>query len=134
MKTTALPRLLLSTLLLLGSPLLLSHSPVLHAATVDLAEQMKQMKVAYRNAMRSESLPAFVQHYQHLKTITRQSAQQHYPASRDAQMIYQQGFEQLQKDYAMIEQAIARQDLAAAKAALEKVRQTEKTYHQKLDV
>lgn len=46
----------------------------------------------------------------------------------------QQGFEQLQQDYALIEQAIARKDLAAAKAALEKLRQTEKQHHQKLDV
>lgn len=134
MKTTTLPRLLLSSMLLISSPLLLSHSPVLHAATVDLAEQMKQMKIAYRAALRSDTIGDFTNHYQRLKHLTLQSAQHSYQGSRSEQVIYQQGFEQLQKDYAVIEQAIARKDLIAAKAALEKVRQTEKNYHQKLDV
>lgn len=121
-------------MLLVGSPLLLSTASVLHAATVDLADQMKQMKTAYRAALRSDTISEFASHYQQLKRLTLQSAQQHYQGSQREQAIYQQGFEQLQQDYAMIEQAIARKDLAAAKAGLEKVRQTEKQYHQKLDV
>ena len=134
MKVSTLPQLLLSTVLLIGSPLLLSTASVLHAATADLAEQMKHMKTAYRAALRSDTLGEFASHYQQLKRLTLQSGQQHYRGSQREQATYQQGFEQLQQDYALIEQAITRKDLAAAKAVLEKVRQTEKQYHQKLDV
>lgn len=126
-------RLLLSVFLLVATPALLIPNSA-SAASIDLAENMQQMKTAYRAALRSSNIADFNVHYQHLKQLTLQSSRQAYSTSRAEQQLYQQGFVQLQQDYQAIEQAIARQDLTAAKAALEKVRQTEKQYHQKLDV
>jgi soluble cytochrome b562 len=100
----------------------------------DLANHMKNMKLAYRAASNSDTIQAFKVAYLKLKTLSLQAAQHPYDGSMDEQALYQQGLKQLQLDYQAIDAALSRQDLAAAKLALTRVRQTEKTYHQKLEI
>jgi soluble cytochrome b562 len=120
--------------LLLSTPFLLLQSAHAQNTGFDLAHQMKTMKLAYRAAMSSDNINTFKLAYFKLKALSLQAAQQPYDGNADEQALYKQGMKQLQADYLAIDLAISRNDLPTAKAALEHVHQTEKTYHQKLDV
>ncbi|MCW3478924.1 cytochrome b562 [Neisseriaceae bacterium JH1-16] len=103
---------------------LLSAAPMAQAGPVK--SLMKNMKQEMQNALNSNSMPEFSQHFARLKSDAQQASKQSY---RSDQATYNEGMAQLEKELAVVEQNIQANNLQGAKDSLKSINKTKKHYH-----
>ncbi|TDR31396.1 cytochrome b562 [Hydromonas duriensis] len=101
--------------------------PVAHANEIKSA--MKSMKAAYRGAMSSTTIEEFAQYAQKLQSAADAARGQNFS---DNPAVYREGMQRLQHNMAEMNQAIRNSDLASAKAALGRMDEAKKHYHDAL--
>lgn len=105
---------------------------VAHAGEIE--RDMKSMKSSLRSAKDSSSLEELAQQVAAMKYSAWHASNLTLRGSDEEQRIYREGLNLLHRQLTDIEQLIKQQDFEGAKRALQQLRQTENTYHDKLGV
>lgn len=95
---------------------------------------MKQMSQAFRGAMSSSSTAEMAPYVAALKASGTAASRLSLSGTAEEQATYRQGMQQLQNAFSELDRAIASGNLDNAKAILQQIKNTQKTYHSKLGV
>ncbi len=110
---------------------------ILNAGTAsagEIKQDMKSMKKNLRGAMNSDSVEELAPYVEALKYGAWHASNLPFDGSAQEQSTYKEGLVYLHRQLDDVDQAIKNHDLDAAKRALQKLRDTEEKYHNKLDV
>ena len=100
----------------------------------EVEQNMKTMKKNLRNAMGSDSIEAFSGYVRAMKNAAWEASNLNISGTEQEQNTYREGLKLLQNQFDEVDRAINNRNLDGAKNALEKLRQTEKDYHDRLGV
>ena len=96
----------------------------------ELKSTMKDMKTTLKSAMASSTISDFNTYFTRLQADIDKASK--LPLKKD-QATYDKGMKELQQQLQLVSQAVKANDLAAAKAALQKTDPIKKHYHKQLD-
>ncbi len=119
------------------SGLMLASIGVIAGGVATAGEIKQDMKVMNKNmkaAMSSSSIEEISGYVRALKNAAWEASNLNFDGSAAEQNIYREGLTKLQNQFGDVDRAINNRDLEGAKNALDKLRQTQKEYHNKLDV
>ena len=101
----------------------------------EVAYNMKKMKRAYRNALRSDDIEQMKPAVAQLLAISKNVATLDYGINRTEQADYREGMQQLQAGLALLNAAVEANDFALAQKILrEQIKATRNQSHEKLGV
>lgn len=100
----------------------------------EIKQTMKQMNQAFRGAMSSSSTAEMAPYVAALKASGTAASRLSLSGTAEEQTTYRQGMQQLQNAFSELDRAIASGNLDNAKAILQQIKNTQKTYHSKLGV
>lgn len=101
----------------------------LFAAEVDLEAVMKEMKLAYRQASKADTVDEMQKAVDRMGQLVAKAQEGDYSPERDE--LYQEGYQKLTVSFDKIDSALAQGDLDLAKKELDKVNALKKEYHKK---
>jgi soluble cytochrome b562 len=119
------------------SGLMLASIGVIAGGVATAGEIKQDMKVMNKNmkaAMSSSSIEEISGYVRALKNAAWEASNLNFDGSAAEQNTYREGLTKLQNQFGDVDRAINNRDLEGAKNALDKLRQTQKEYHNKLDV
>ena len=119
------------------SGLMLASIGVIAGGVATAGEIKQDMKVMNKNmkaAMSSNSIEEISGYVRALKNAAWEASNLNFDGSAAEQNTYREGLTKLQNQFGDVDRAINNRDLEGAKNALDKLRQTQKEYHNKLDV
>jgi soluble cytochrome b562 len=104
------------------------------ATAGEIKQDMKVMNKNMKAAMSSNSIEEISGYVRALKNAAWEASNLNFDGSAAEQNTYREGLTKLQNQFGDVDRAINNRDLEGAKNALDKLRQTQKEYHNKLDV
>ena len=104
------------------------------ATAGEIKQDMKVMNKNMKAAMSSSSIEEISGYVRALKNAAWEASNLNFDGSAAEQNTYREGLTKLQNQFGDVDRAINNRDLEGAKNALDKLRQTQKEYHNKLDV
>ena len=104
------------------------------ATAGEIKQDMKVMNKNMKAAMSSNSIEEISGYVRALKNAAWEASNLNFDGSAAEQNTYREGLTKLQNQFGDVDRAINNRDLEGAKNALDKLRQTQKEYHNKIDV
>lgn len=104
------------------------------ATAGEIKQDMKVMNKNMKAAMSSNSIEEISGYVRALKNAAWEASNLNFDGSAAEQNTYREGLTKLQNQFGDVDRAINNRDLEGAKNALDKLHQTQKEYHNKLDV
>jgi soluble cytochrome b562 len=104
------------------------------ATAGEIKQDMKEMKKNLRGAIKSDSVEELVPYIEALKYSAWHASNLNFDGSEQEKNTYREGLTKVHKQLEEVDQAIKNHDLDGAKRILSNVRDTQDTYHQKLNV
>ena len=104
------------------------------ATAGEIKQDMKEMKKNLRGAIKSDSVEELAPYIEALKYSAWHASNLSFDGSEQEKNTYREGLTKVHKQLEEVDQAIKNHDLDGAKRILSKVRDTQDTYHQKLNV
>ncbi|MBS1174764.1 MAG: hypothetical protein H6R05_895 [Burkholderiaceae bacterium] len=104
------------------------------ATAGEIKQDMKEMKKNLRGAIKSDSVEELAPYIESLKYATWHASNLNFDGSAQEKNTYREGLIKVHKQLEEVDQAIKNGDLDGAKRVLSQVRDTQETYHDKLNV
>ena len=104
------------------------------ATASEIEKDMKSMKKNLRSAVNSDSVEELAPYIESLKYSAWHASNLNFDGSEQEKNTYREGLTKVHKQLEEVDQAIKNHDLDGAKRILSNVRDTQDTYHQKLNV
>jgi len=104
------------------------------ATAGEIKQDMKEMKKNLRGAIKSDSVEELAPYIEALKYSAWHASNLNFDGSEQEKNTYREGLTKVHKQLEEVDQAIKNHDLDGAKRILSNVRDTQDTYHQKLNV